>query len=394
VSCVCGQYFCWLCGGATRSGHTVTRHTCGRYKEDEEEDIEKAQRDLKRYTHYYSRWKAHSDSLKLEKKQKELLEKKILALESKESGVSDYGWLKKALQRLFTTRRALSYSYPLAFHMFGDDIQFRDDKQQKIDSNRKRKIRESDRPSAKELDDIQQKIDSNRKPKIMESDRPSVKELEDIMDIQFVKELDDIMDIQFVKELDDIMDIQFRDDKQQKIDSNRNRKIMEIHRPSAKEWDDILQKIDRPSVKELDDIQQKIDSNRKPKIMESHRPSAKEWDDIELDDILQKIDNYRNRKIMEIHRPSAKELKQTLFEDHQQRLEGTVERLSKIIEGPFDGQTVRTNRLQVIDLTFHADTCCKKMYEYIQDDLLGNLELTKHFIAPYSSEGVHILSDT
>jgi ariadne-1 len=58
----------------------------------------------------------------LKKKQKELLEKIILDLESKESGVSDYGWLTKALQRLFRARRALTYSYPFAFYMFGDDI--------------------------------------------------------------------------------------------------------------------------------------------------------------------------------------------------------------------------------------------------------------------------------
>jgi ariadne-1 len=98
VSCVCGQYFFWLCGGATGSGHTVTNideHTCGRYKEDEEEDIEKAQHELKMYTHYYSKWKEHNNSLKLEEKQKELLEKNILDLESKESSVSAYGWLKK-----------------------------------------------------------------------------------------------------------------------------------------------------------------------------------------------------------------------------------------------------------------------------------------------------------
>ena len=36
---------------------------------------------------------------------------------------------------------------------------------------------------------------------------------------------------------------------------------------------------------------------------------------------------------------TEKELKQNLFEDRQQLLEGTVERLSKIIEGPFDRQS-------------------------------------------------------
>jgi ariadne-1 len=88
---------------------------------------------------------------------------------------------------------------------------------------------------------------------------------------------------------------------------------------------------------------------------------------------------------------TEKELKQNLFEDRQQLLEGTVERLSKIIEGPFDRQSAMANRLQVTDLTFLADAYCRKMYEYIQDELLGKLLLTEHFIAPYNSDGVHMV---
>lgn len=66
------------------------------------------------------------DSLKLESKQRETLEATISDLERKESGVRDYSWLTNGLQRLFRARRALSYSYPFAFHMFGDDL-FKDE---------------------------------------------------------------------------------------------------------------------------------------------------------------------------------------------------------------------------------------------------------------------------
>eukprot|EP00253_Pinus_taeda_P018669 PITA_18669 len=221
VSCVCGQNFCWLCGGATGGRHTQTSiegHSCGRYKEDEGKDIEKAARDLKRYTHYYSRWKAHKDSLELETKQRKLLEENILDFESKESRVSDYRWLLNTLERLFTSRRALAYSYAFAFHMFGDDI------------------------------------------------------------------------------------------------------------------------------------------------------------------------------LRHILTPTQKEMKQNLFEDQQQQLEGTVERLSKIIEGPSDQLSVMANRTQVMDLTCVVDTMCRRMYEFIQNDLVRDLHLKAHPIATYNSKGVHILS--
>jgi len=221
VSCVCGQNFCWLCGGATGGRHTQTSiegHSCGRYKEDEGKDIEKATRDLKRYTHYYSRWKAHKDSLELETRQRKLLEENILDFESKESRVSDYRWLLNSLQRLFRSRRALAYSYAFAFHMFGDDI------------------------------------------------------------------------------------------------------------------------------------------------------------------------------LRHILTSTQKEMKHNLFEDQQQQLEGTVERLSKIIEGPSDQLSVMANRTQVMDLTCVVDTMCRRMYEFIQNDLVRDLHLTAHPIATYNSKGVHILS--
>lgn len=214
----------WLCGGATGREHTWTSiegHSCGRYKEDREKESEKAKRDLKRYIHYQSRWKAHMDSLKLESKQRETLEATILDLERKESGVRDYSWLTNGLQRLFRARRALSYSYPFAFHMFGDDL--------------------------------------------------------------------------------------FKDEMT----------------------------------------------------------------------------------------PSEKEMKQHLFEDQQQQLERKVESLSKFIEGPLEQSERRVMdiRMQVINLSVLTDTLCRKMYDCIENELLGSLQLTTHHIAPYNSKGVERASE-
>ncbi|XP_042508697.1 probable E3 ubiquitin-protein ligase ARI2 isoform X1 [Macadamia integrifolia] len=125
VSCICGQAFCWLCGGATGRDHTwstITGHSCGRYKEDHEKKAERAKRDLYRYMHYHNRYKAHTDSFNLETKLKETIEAKITILESRESTLKDFTWLTNGLNRLFRSRRVLSYSYPFAFYMFGDDL--------------------------------------------------------------------------------------------------------------------------------------------------------------------------------------------------------------------------------------------------------------------------------
>lgn len=72
--------------------------------------------------HYHNRFKAHKDSLKLESKLKETIGKKISSLEEIESTSKDYSWVTKALYRLFRSRLIISYSYPFAYYMFGDNL--------------------------------------------------------------------------------------------------------------------------------------------------------------------------------------------------------------------------------------------------------------------------------
>ncbi|XP_027094172.1 probable E3 ubiquitin-protein ligase ARI1 isoform X2 [Coffea eugenioides] len=125
VRCVCGQPFCWLCGGATGVSHTwnsIEGHTCGRYKEDELENAERAKKQLWRYSHYYNQFKAHTDSLKLEATLQDRLQQKIVILEAKNLESRDFSWVTDGFNRLFRSRRILSYSYPFAYYMFGDDL--------------------------------------------------------------------------------------------------------------------------------------------------------------------------------------------------------------------------------------------------------------------------------
>ncbi|XP_042004260.1 probable E3 ubiquitin-protein ligase ARI2 isoform X1 [Salvia splendens] len=220
VSCICGQAFCWLCGGATGRDHTwshIANHSCGRYKEDGEKKAERAKRDLYRYMHYHNRYKAHTDSFKQESKLRDTIKSKVSRLEGKDSALRDFSWVTIGIHRLFRSRRALSYSYPFAFYMFGNEF--------------------------------------------------------------------------------------FNDEMTEK----------------------------------------------------------------------------------------ERELKQHLFEDQQQQLESNVEKLSKFLEEPFDeyqGEEVMKMRMQVINLSVITDNLCKKMYECIENDLLGSLQYTIHSIAPYLSKGI------
>ncbi|KAL8555962.1 hypothetical protein ACS0TY_003687 [Phlomoides rotata] len=125
VSCICGQAFCWLCGGATGREHTwssIANHSCGRYKEESEQKAKRAERDLYRYMHYHNRYKAHMDSFKQESTLRETIKGKISISEARDSTVKDFSWVTDGLYRLFRSRRALTYSYPFAFYMFSDDF--------------------------------------------------------------------------------------------------------------------------------------------------------------------------------------------------------------------------------------------------------------------------------
>lgn len=77
--------------------------------------------------HYHNRYKAHIDSMKQEATLKETIQAKIAASESKDSSkIKDYSWVTNGLVRLFRSRRVLSYSYPFAYYMFGDEL-FKDE---------------------------------------------------------------------------------------------------------------------------------------------------------------------------------------------------------------------------------------------------------------------------
>ncbi|XP_010526933.1 PREDICTED: probable E3 ubiquitin-protein ligase ARI2 [Tarenaya hassleriana] len=105
---------------------------------------------------------------------------------------------------------------------------------------------------------------------------------------------------------------------------------------------------------------------------------------------------FKNAQFKNEMMPREREIKQHLFEDQQQQLEGSVEKLSKLLEEPFEQYTedkVLDIRIKVINLSVTVDTLCKKMYECIENELLGSLQVGVHNIAPYKSKGIERASD-
>ncbi|KAF8049614.1 hypothetical protein N665_2169s0004 [Sinapis alba] len=130
MTCICGQHFCWLCGGATGVDHTWTTidgHSCGKFKEDKVKKVEVAKRDLERYTHYYHQYRSHTDSSKQEYKLREIVREKVASLSDKiNSSEHNMNWASHGADLLFRSRRILSYTYAFAFYMFGEEL-FKDE---------------------------------------------------------------------------------------------------------------------------------------------------------------------------------------------------------------------------------------------------------------------------
>ena len=90
-------------------------------------------------------------------------------------------------------------------------------------------------------------------------------------------------------------------------------------------------------------------------------------------------------------------INQNLFEDQQQQLEQIVEQLSKLLKEiensltlNMDENCVDDTRLEVIRFSNLTDGLCMRMYEVIENDLLGSwgsLKLATHHIPPYKTKG-------
>lgn len=123
MTCSCGNYFCWLCGQTTGQSHTwekIEGHSCGRYKEEKEKQAGTAATHLKRYLHYYERFKNNADTKNKADKLKADIQMKVNILMSSDCPAYEIQWIEAALDKIFECRQILAYSYVFAYYMFDD----------------------------------------------------------------------------------------------------------------------------------------------------------------------------------------------------------------------------------------------------------------------------------
>ncbi|OEL29370.1 putative E3 ubiquitin-protein ligase ARI2 [Dichanthelium oligosanthes] len=123
VRCKCDQCMCWLCGGATGSAHgwnSIRGHSCNGFMEEEKKKVDDARRHVRRYAHYYERFRIHGDSYKAEHGTLgPAVSERVKTLESGPfNGLRDSGWLADAHRSLLWFRQVLSRSYVFAYYMF------------------------------------------------------------------------------------------------------------------------------------------------------------------------------------------------------------------------------------------------------------------------------------
>jgi len=110
----CGHHFCWVCLGEWRD-HDY--YKCTHYKEDTDKDTKANQSKLvlERYLFHYERYANHEKSLKFNHELYATTEEKMEVMQSKGMYYNDVQYLKKAVDVLCETRRALMYTYAFAF---------------------------------------------------------------------------------------------------------------------------------------------------------------------------------------------------------------------------------------------------------------------------------------
>jgi ariadne-1 len=113
----CGHQFCWICF-VEWSAHQ--NQQCNVYVAEHGEQAQKSAREiLARYMHYFTRYRTHDQSLELESRLVEQVEKRrqeMIAMSFTEQQA-----IPKAFEVLQRCRRTLKFTYPFAYYLQRDN---------------------------------------------------------------------------------------------------------------------------------------------------------------------------------------------------------------------------------------------------------------------------------
>ncbi|XP_055627944.1 potential E3 ubiquitin-protein ligase ariadne-2-like [Toxorhynchites rutilus septentrionalis] len=116
----CGCYFCWLCTKSLES-HVMGPFTCSRYNEIfniNHKTMHIHNEMLRKFLHYYNRWRSHSKSLQQEQQTLNILTARINEEVAKtRKPLSDWQYLFDGAALLANCRYTLQYTYPYAYYM-------------------------------------------------------------------------------------------------------------------------------------------------------------------------------------------------------------------------------------------------------------------------------------
>jgi len=115
----CKYEFCWVCLGAWEP-HGSSWYNCNRFNEDDakkaRDEQDRSRAALQRYLHYYKRYHNHHESLRLENKLLDQVQKRMEAMQQQMSWI-EVQFLQNACDVLRQCRQTLMYTYPFAFYL-------------------------------------------------------------------------------------------------------------------------------------------------------------------------------------------------------------------------------------------------------------------------------------
>ncbi|KAI7863140.1 hypothetical protein BDF14DRAFT_1876392 [Spinellus fusiger] len=122
----CEHHFCWVCMRSWNS-HNSNAYNCNQYQGNEvtnnKEQQNAAKRNLDRYQHYYSRYKNHEQSAKLDKALYKIIALKMKKLQNN----SNLTWVqiqvfKDAVDVTVKSRSTLKWTYVLAYYLSANNM--------------------------------------------------------------------------------------------------------------------------------------------------------------------------------------------------------------------------------------------------------------------------------